>query len=227
MSFLIVVRWHLHIESGPILVLLAMGSYWCCTDDKWDKSYWRWFSECCHVYCVTNCLVNSLATMSIGAPVLEQHWLRSRERALKIWYSTCQELYPWFLLCWFNIKMSSCQYKKSHCRDKTIISPQCFSFTGKMAPLYWINAKGLSCNGFILVWYGWQRRWESYWRWFRECCHVYCVTNGLVNSLASNSIVAPVLNNIGWDQGKGHWKYDTVHAMNYTHDFCFVAFCCS
>ena len=45
---------------------------------------------------------------------------------------------------WFNIKMSSYQYRKSHCRDKTILRPSYLhngiSYTGKMTSLYWIRA---------------------------------------------------------------------------------------
>ena len=45
---------------------------------------------------------------------------------------------------WFNIKMLSYQYRKSHCGDKTILWPSYLhneiSFTGKMASLYWIRA---------------------------------------------------------------------------------------
>ena len=44
---------------------------------------------------------------------------------------------------WFNIKMSSYQYKKSHCGDKTILRPSYLhngiSYTGKMTSLYWIR----------------------------------------------------------------------------------------
>ena len=42
---------------------------------------------------------------------------------------------------WFNIKMPSYQYRKSHCGDKTILRPAFLhygiSFTGKMSSLYW------------------------------------------------------------------------------------------
>ena len=45
---------------------------------------------------------------------------------------------------WFNIKMLSYQYRKSHCGDKTILRPSylhnVFSYTGKMTSLYWIGA---------------------------------------------------------------------------------------
>ena len=44
---------------------------------------------------------------------------------------------------WFNIKMLSYQYRKSHCGDKTILRlsylHKGISFTGKMASLYWIG----------------------------------------------------------------------------------------
>ena len=44
---------------------------------------------------------------------------------------------------WFNIKMTSYQYRKSHCGDKTILRPSYLhngiSYTGKMSSLYWIT----------------------------------------------------------------------------------------
>ena len=50
---------------------------------------------------------------------------------------------------WINIKMSSYQYRKSHCGDKTILRPSYLhngiSYTGKMTSLYWIRA--LNHNG--------------------------------------------------------------------------------
>ena len=45
----------------------------------------------------------------------------------------------------FNIKMTSYQYRKSHCGDKTILRPSYLhngiSYTGKMSSLYWIRAQ--------------------------------------------------------------------------------------
>ena len=45
---------------------------------------------------------------------------------------------------WINIKMSSYQYRKCHCGDKTILRPSYLhngiSYTGKMTSLYWIRA---------------------------------------------------------------------------------------
>ena len=44
---------------------------------------------------------------------------------------------------WFSIKMTSYQYRKSHCGDKTILRP-CYlhngiCYTGKMSSLYWTS----------------------------------------------------------------------------------------
>ena len=45
---------------------------------------------------------------------------------------------------WFNINMSSYQYRKSHCGDKTVGRPSYLhngiSYTGTMSSLYWIGA---------------------------------------------------------------------------------------
>ena len=44
---------------------------------------------------------------------------------------------------WFNIKMSSYQYRKSHCGDKTVVRSSYLhngiSYTGKMSSLYWFS----------------------------------------------------------------------------------------
>ena len=46
---------------------------------------------------------------------------------------------------WFNIKMSSLQYRKSHCGDKTIVRSSYLhdgnSSTCKIVPLYWIRVQ--------------------------------------------------------------------------------------
>ena len=45
---------------------------------------------------------------------------------------------------WFNIKISSYQYRKTHCGDKTVVRSSYLhngiSYTGKMSSLYWIGA---------------------------------------------------------------------------------------
>ena len=47
----------------------------------------------------------------------------------------------------FNIKMSSYQYRKSHCGDKTVVRSSYLnngiSYTGKMSSLYWIGAQNI------------------------------------------------------------------------------------
>ena len=47
---------------------------------------------------------------------------------------------------WFNIKMSSYQYRKSRCGDKTVVRSSYLhngiSYTGKIASLYWISPQG-------------------------------------------------------------------------------------
>ena len=71
---------------------------------------------------------------------------------------------------WFNIKMSSYQYRKSHCVDKTILRPSylhnVISYTGKMASLYWIRAQGISRYNFDLWWPSvLPRLWRNGDRW--------------------------------------------------------------
>ena len=70
---------------------------------------------------------------------------------------------------WVNIKMSSYQYRKSHCGDKTVVRSSYLhngiSYTGKITSLYWIKAlaafvqcpiKFLS----IVIWsYDFSRNW--------------------------------------------------------------------
>ena len=44
---------------------------------------------------------------------------------------------------WFNIKVLSYQYRKSHCGDKTVVKSSCLHngicYTGKMTSFYWIS----------------------------------------------------------------------------------------
>ena len=51
---------------------------------------------------------------------------------------------------WFHTKMSSYQYRKSHCGDKTVVRSSYLhngiSYTGKMASLYW-TSNGSWCMG--------------------------------------------------------------------------------
>ena len=64
---------------------------------------------------------------------------------------------PWLLIPWgwFNIKMPSYQYRKSHCGDKTVVRSSYLhngiSYTGKMTSLYWIGAlASCQCPGTLV-----------------------------------------------------------------------------
>ena len=52
----------------------------------------------------------------------------------------CWQIYPG---PWFNIKMTSYQYRKSHCGDKTVVRSSYLhngiSYTGTMTCFYWIS----------------------------------------------------------------------------------------
>ena len=62
---------------------------------------------------------------------------------LQIWLLQSFIKSPFHFGPWFNINMSSYQYIKSHCGDKTIWRPSYLhngiSYTGKMISLYWIT----------------------------------------------------------------------------------------
>ena len=71
---------------------------------------------------------------------------------------------------WINIKMSSYQYRKSHCGDKTILRPSYLhngiSYTDKMTSLYWIRALVITVPADVI----WHHLWPcstrvhvSYW----------------------------------------------------------------
>ena len=56
---------------------------------------------------------------------------------------------------WFNIKVLSYQYRKSHCGDKTILRPSYLhngiSYTGKRTSLYWIRAQVVTSNATTIL----------------------------------------------------------------------------
>ena len=57
---------------------------------------------------------------------------------------------------WFNIKMSSYQYRKSHCGDKTVVRSSYLdngiSYTGKMTSLYWFGPQVTSVTWPMIGW---------------------------------------------------------------------------
>ena len=76
------------------------------------------------------------------------------------WHKEPGHLHAWYWFVsmesfgvWFNQKMSTYQYRKSHCGDKTILRPSYLhngvSYTGKMT-LYWITALLSMWEGSIL-----------------------------------------------------------------------------
>ena len=82
-----------------------------------------------------------------------------------LWLWDCQ----W--LCsgpWFNIKMSSYQYRMSHFGDKSVVRSSCLhngiSYTGKMSSLHWIRALVIQ-NGNT---YFTNRAGYKYWQEQRE-----------------------------------------------------------
>ena len=82
------------------------------------------------------------------------HILQTAREMLLISRTTVRKLYAG---PWFNIKMPSYQYRKSHCGDKTVVRSSYLhhgiSYTGKMASLYWISPQKSQ-----LKWHGPQKR---------------------------------------------------------------------
>ena len=76
-----------------------------------------------------------LNLIHISAPFISPHM------CLRLWWPSHMFLPG----PWFNIKMSSYQYRKSHCGDKMILRPSYLhngiSYTGKTTSLYWIRAQ--------------------------------------------------------------------------------------
>ena len=60
-------------------------------------------------------------------------------------YIICITTLQWRSGSWFNIKLLSYQYRKSHCGDKTVVRSSYLhngiSYTGKMSSLYWIGTQ--------------------------------------------------------------------------------------
>ena len=54
---------------------------------------------------------------------------------------------------WFNTDVSSYQYRKSHCEDKTVVRSSFLyngiSYTGKITSLYWISPQAIHSSGTI------------------------------------------------------------------------------
>ena len=76
-------------------------------------------------------------------------------RCILVFLCSIDQMSTWTPGPWFSIKMSSYQYRKSHCGDKTVLRSSYLHngicFIGKMSSLYWIGALGsllLTCINF-------------------------------------------------------------------------------
>ena len=92
-------------------------------------SYWVQCKPILYIECISNMNSSYLVAAAIKiVAVISSHWV---PEITSLWPGP-----------WFNIKMTSYQYSKSHCWDKTILRPSCLhngiSYTSKMSPLYWI-----------------------------------------------------------------------------------------
>ena len=113
--------------------------------------------------CVTGlCEGNSLVNSPHKGPVSRKMfplydiimlaWNDSRQHWKTPWYTMGGCNIIWMTAVhpgpWFNIKMSSYQYRKSHCGDKTVVRSSYLhngiSYTSKMSSLYWIGAQFVS-----------------------------------------------------------------------------------
>ena len=85
----------------------------------------------------------------------------------------CSPVY-WHPRPWFNIKMSSDRYRKSHCGDKTVVGSSYLhngiSYTGKMSSSYWIGA----LNPTTVV----QSVDTQGWGLYRCHCYCFCILLG-------------------------------------------------
>ena len=81
--------------------------------------------------------------------------LASKPQILTSVFKVIQPI-KWIPGPWFYIKMSSYQYRKSHCGDKTVVRlsyrHKGISYTGKMTSFYWISPQSqfMAQNVFIL-----------------------------------------------------------------------------
>ena len=88
-----------------------------------------------------------LIAIWISLPSLAVNLINQGHLSCEEWYEI--QIFNMFSLkksgLWFNIKMLSYQYRKSHCGDKTVVRSSYLhngiSYTGKTTSLYWIRAQ--------------------------------------------------------------------------------------
>ena len=78
---------------------------------------------------------------------------------------------------WFNIKMSSYQYRKSYCGDKTVVRSSYLhngiSYTGKIS-LYWIRAQPSMRNISMTCTIS-NEKWQKWAIYFHVCWNKFCM----------------------------------------------------
>ena len=112
---------------------------------------------------------------------------------------------------WFNIKITSYQYRKSHCGDKMILQPSNLhngiSYTGKMTSLYWIRA--LVC--FILLCH---RSMGGTISWKMVCSHIIWLGDMVIEKLPAQSA----------SHRAPQWRSSNKHAYIYIYIYILTLF---
>ena len=127
-------QWWMFYLYSETLTFSIISQHWDCAG-SWDPSSKKTRT---HWSCMYN-------TMVADALAIQTTWTSAANGL--IWLS--QNILVSAPGSWFNIKMPSYKYRKSHCVDKTILRPSYLhnriSYTGKMASLYWIRAQRVKC----------------------------------------------------------------------------------
>ena len=133
---------------------------------------------------------------------------------------------------WFNIKMSSYQYRKSHCGDKMVVRSSYLhngiSYTGKVTSLYWIGAQ-VSMSWIIIT-------FHNMWDIISHSCHkqgilaskssyaIYNMSTGIIKacqqhmgppndmSTRHRHICVPLMQT-------RHWHNDEFHILNVSDEY--------
>ena len=149
-GFPILVRWHLNIESGPRFSLTLMkyrSLLFTAASLAWELSHAN--STGLQLKCSTTMPRVNIKTpsSSIGIPIkkMRRSWddvIFMMRIPILVSRRLNTETGP---MLWFNIKIASYQYLKSHCGYTKVVRSsylnRVISYTGKMTLLYWIRLK--------------------------------------------------------------------------------------
>ena len=98
-----------------------------------NKSLMGWSFSICFICITHNSIVAFMKLFSLRTKQNQSSLIKPVYHRLRSWWSGPR----------FNIKMSSYQYRKSHCGDKTVVRSSYLhngiSYTGKMTSLYWFS----------------------------------------------------------------------------------------